>query len=54
MFIVLNLIINGIPSILKMISNKIKEYRVLNLIINGIPSILARFNELDIFINSMF
>ena len=39
-FIVLNLIINGIPSIredVKMMKNEIKE--VLNLIINGIPSI---------------
>ena len=38
--LVLNLIINGIPSILTIIANtQISIYRVLNLIINGIPSI---------------
>ena len=40
--IVLNLIINGLPSILKklFISLFIKTFTVLNLIINGLPSIL--------------
>ena len=39
---VLNLIINGIPSILidGKEQNEFYDYRVLNLIINGIPSIL--------------
>ena len=38
---VLNLIINGLPSILKMESfGKMRENIVLNLIINGLPSIL--------------
>ena len=42
---VLNLIINGIPSIL--IYYKLSKYliRVLNLIINGIPSILKSFPQ---------
>ena len=41
--IVLNLIINGIPSILVEHENDLKEIKsVLNLIINGIPSILRR------------
>ena len=37
---VLNLIINGIPSILKFGKNPHEFANVLNLIINGIPSIL--------------
>ena len=38
---VLNLIINGLPSILlKMNTLNTKEFKVLNLIINGLPSIL--------------
>ena len=38
---VLNLIINGIPSILKKLTAAIgRSFGVLNLIINGIPSIL--------------
>ena len=37
---VLNLIINGIPSILVLKRNGVKSSWVLNLIINGIPSIL--------------
>ena len=42
MISVLNLIINGIPSIL-IIKNQVNfKNQVLNLIINGIPSILAR------------
>ena len=41
--VVLNLIINGIPSILKIkIDNYIISFEVLNLIINGIPSILKK------------
>ena len=36
---VLNLIINGIPSILKIIKAQVFPVLVLNLIINGIPSI---------------
>ena len=36
---VLNLIINGIPSILKILGGIRYENTVLNLIINGIPSI---------------
>jgi len=36
---VLNLIINGIPSILKNWSSLMNSVEVLNLIINGIPSI---------------
>ena len=36
---VLNLIINGIPSILPQPDGSIKKDSVLNLIINGIPSI---------------
>ena len=36
---VLNLIINGIPSIHKLIKEYYSIDRVLNLIINGIPSI---------------
>ena len=45
---VLNLIINGLPSILmKKIANITirQKYNVLNLIINGLPSILSRNNE---------
>ena len=39
--LVLNLIINGLPSILKDYDpNKADELKVLNLIINGLPSIL--------------
>ena len=37
---VLNLIINGIPSILQLLKNDYNNLEVLNLIINGIPSIL--------------
>ena len=37
--LVLNLIINGIPSILKIIKAQVFPVLVLNLIINGIPSI---------------
>ena len=37
---VLNLIINGLPSILNVISLKADVIAVLNLIINGLPSIL--------------
>ena len=40
LLIVLNLIINGIPSIPYQKNSKIKYQIVLNLIINGIPSIL--------------
>ena len=46
--LVLNLIINGIPSILetyKVLSQEVVF--VLNLIINGIPSILQVFNWYD-------
>ena len=38
--IVLNLVISGIPSIHKGISEEIAEKLVLNLVISGIPSIL--------------
>ena len=37
---VLNLIINGIPSIPENMSTPLRAFIVLNLIINGIPSIL--------------
>ena len=48
---VLNLIINGLPSILPICKNTTKENEVLNLIINGLPSILknASFNALNAF-----
>ena len=36
---VLNLVINGIPSILDTVTNIHVGYNVLNLVINGIPSI---------------
>ena len=39
---VLNLVINGIPSILKKIKIKGSRLIVLNLVINGIPSILVQ------------
>ena len=40
--VVLNLVINGIPSILKKILGAIGMGIVLNLVINGIPSIRQR------------
>ena len=40
---VLNLIINGLPSILKELEEKGYVVVVLNLIINGLPSILKIF-----------
>ena len=41
LFLVLNLIINGIPSIPKKAVEYVAKTLVLNLIINGIPSILS-------------
>ena len=38
-YLVLNLIITGIPSILKWMEDEAEELAVLNLIITGIPSI---------------
>ena len=44
---VLNLVINGLPSILNMTKQEIKEIReVLNLVINGLPSIPQRLIDL--------
>ena len=46
---VLNLVINGLPSILSNSSKKrIVEFFVLNLVINGLPSILARLKSLAV------
>ena len=43
---VLNLVINGLPSILKLLSITKKEFNlVLNLVINGLPSIHRRSNK---------
>ena len=39
---VLNLIINGLPSIQKAIIDNMQSTKVLNLIINGLPSILCK------------
>ena len=39
-FIVLNLVINGLPSIPDTKDNILTKYYVLNLVINGLPSIL--------------
>mgnify|MGYP003286365168 CR=1 FL=1 len=39
---VLNLIINGLPSIYKVLKKDIKLINVLNLIINGLPSIFLQ------------
>ena len=39
---VLNLVINGIPSILERHSRRLSGREVLNLVINGIPSILVK------------
>ena len=44
---VLNLIINGIPSILHNMPPLKYRLLVLNLIINGIPSILLMMNGMD-------
>ena len=38
--LVLNLVINGIPSIQITKIKELRKYEVLNLVINGIPSIL--------------
>ena len=38
-YLVLNLVINGLPSILKDLNNKVGRFFVLNLVINGLPSI---------------
>ena len=44
---VLNLVINGIPSILRESRHKkFNKVRVLNLVINGIPSILKLLHEI--------
>ena len=45
-FKVLNLVINGIPSIPSSDSSNRNICNVLNLVINGIPSILEALNEL--------
>ena len=46
LYFVLNLIINGIPSIQEMVKDKsVSLNQVLNLIINGIPSILPSEEE---------
>ena len=42
--VVLNLIINGLPSILKVLVSLRWSGAVLNLIINGLPSILLKSN----------
>ena len=47
--LVLNLIITGIPSILKNIRTAIEYKKVLNLIITGIPSILSHSGQLERF-----
>ena len=47
---VLNLIISGMPSILKTGELSLKIQRVLNLIISGMPSILRTKKELEKFI----
>ena len=52
---VLNLIINGIPSIRRKQKEKQKKsYKVLNLIINGIPSIHSERKTVEIEIDNRF
>ena len=54
--IVLNLIINGLPSILffNEIYINCGKHRVLNLIINGLPSILINMKTLGVFTGIRF